>query len=162
MPARSPSMEEIRNSKAVRMAARHYFERMKHDWKVVLPGLLLPAVGTVFAFYIPAIFVGKILAWYGHAGTLNNQVWLYVAMLSGAWLLGEAIWRVGIHFLILADRYGIQQLYINAMDYLLAKDLSFLTTILPVRLLKKLLAMAKIMKRLSTRLLLMWRRTFCH
>jgi ATP-binding cassette, subfamily B, bacterial len=44
---------------------------------------------------------------------------------AGVWLLGEAVWRVGIHFLIRADARGVSTLLERGMDDLFDKDLAF-------------------------------------
>ncbi|PYS31912.1 MAG: hypothetical protein DMG14_35925, partial [Acidobacteria bacterium] len=49
----------------------------------------------------------------------------YVLAFAGVWLLGEAVWRVAGFLLARAEIRGLEELYIEAMDELLAKDLSF-------------------------------------
>src|SRR6185436_21061841 len=49
----------------------------------------------------------------------------YVAIFAGLWLAGEAVWRVAAPFIARAEIRGIESLYVEAMDELLAKDLAF-------------------------------------
>ena len=49
----------------------------------------------------------------------------YVLTFAGLWLAGEIIWRVAFVLIARAEIRGIEALYIEAMDELLAKDLAF-------------------------------------
>ncbi|MEK6900342.1 MAG: ABC transporter ATP-binding protein, partial [Nanoarchaeota archaeon] len=137
-------MDQHRNTSAVKLAVRHYFNRMRADWKVVLPALLLPGIGTIFVLYGPPLFVGKILAQYASSGGLvTNQVWHYVIWLGSAWMFGEILWRIGIYFSIKAEASGERLLYLDAMDYLLAKDIAFFNDHFSGSLTKKTVGYAK-------------------
>ena len=49
----------------------------------------------------------------------------FVLAFALAMLAGEALWRGGVHLLNRTDAYGMEQLYIDGMDELLAKDTAF-------------------------------------
>ncbi|HLQ77255.1 MAG TPA: ABC transporter ATP-binding protein, partial [Terriglobia bacterium] len=49
----------------------------------------------------------------------------FVAAFAGLWLAGEAMWRLAAPFIARAEIRGIESLYVEAMDELLAKDLAF-------------------------------------
>ena len=136
-------MDQHRNMAAIKIVLRHYFKQMRTNWKWALPALLLPGIGNIFVFYVPPLFLAKILASYSQNGMVTNQVWHYVAWLAGAWFLGEIIWRIGIYFLSKSDAAGIRQLYLNAMDYMLAKDTAFFNNHFAGSLTKKTLHYAK-------------------
>src|SRR3989344_9609588 len=136
-------MDQHRNMAAIKIVLRHYFKQMRTNWKCALPALLLPGIGNIFVFYVPPLFLAKILASYSQNGMVTNQVWHYVAWLAGAWFLGEIIWRIGIYFLSKSDAAGIRQLYLNAMDYMLAKDTAFFNNHFAGSLTKKTLHYAK-------------------
>ncbi|MEK6905786.1 MAG: ABC transporter ATP-binding protein [Nanoarchaeota archaeon] len=137
-------MDQHQNLAAIKLVFKHYFNCIRTDWRVVLPALLLPGMGSIFVFYVPPLFVGKILAQYGSSGGIvTNQVWSYVAWLAAAWLFGEILWRIGIHFLIKADVAGVSRLYMQAMDYLLAKDIAFFNNHFSGSLTKKTIGYAK-------------------
>ena len=122
-------MDQHQNLAAIKLVVKHYFNCIRTDWRVVLPALLLPGIGSIFVFYVPPLFVGKILAQYGSSGGLvTNQVWSYVAWLAAAWLFGEILWRIGIHFLIKADVAGVSRLYMQAMNVsITGQNLGYLT-----------------------------------
>ncbi|MEK6809901.1 MAG: ABC transporter ATP-binding protein [Nanoarchaeota archaeon] len=136
-------MDQYRNAAAIKLILRHYFERMRDNWKLVLPALLLPGIGSIFVFYVPPLFIAKILAQYSSSGALSSQVWRYVAWLAAAWLFGEIIWRIGIYYLSKSDAAGVRQLYLQAMDYFLAKDIAFFNNHFSGSLTKKTISYAK-------------------
>src|SRR5205814_9339664 len=49
----------------------------------------------------------------------------YVLTFAGLWLAGEDLWRTAAFFLARTEIRGLEALYIEAMQELLAKDLSF-------------------------------------
>src|SRR3989344_2164305 len=136
-------MNQERNMTAIKMVLRHYFKCMRANWKIILPALLLPGLGSIFVLYVPPLFIAKILGQYSSSGIVNDQIWEYVAWLAGAWLFGELLWRIGIYFLIKAEASGVRQLYLKAMDYLLAKDIAFFNNHFAGSLTKKTIGYAK-------------------
>ena len=136
-------MDQHRNMAAIKIVLRHYFRQMRANWKWVLPALLFPGIGNIFVFYVPPLFIAKILASYSRNTAVTNQVWHYVAWLAGAWFLGEIIWRIGVYCLSKSDAAGMRQLYLNAMDYMLAKDTAFFNNHFAGSLTKKTLHYAK-------------------
>src|SRR4029077_21057402 len=54
-----------------------------------------------------------------------RQLTPYVLTIAGLWLTGEVIWRCAAALIARAEIRGMESLYIEAMDELLAKDLSF-------------------------------------
>lgn len=119
-------MNQQRNVQATKLAVRHYYQQIKLDWKLAVPGFLLPAIGSILVFYVPPLIVAKILTRfndksYDQLADFTPYILLFILL----WSLGEVCWRVGIHFVIKSEVNGIQRLYNNAMDYLLAKDIAF-------------------------------------
>ena len=49
----------------------------------------------------------------------------YVLTFAGLWLAGQVIWRIAVALIIRVEIRGMEALYIEAMDELLAKDLAF-------------------------------------
>ncbi len=137
-------MNQHRNLAAIKLVVQHYLARMRANWKIVLPALLLPGLGSVFVFYVPPLFVAKILAQYSTSGgVVTNQAWSYVAWLGAAWLFGEILWRIGMYYVNKTEAEGMRQLYLKAMDYLLAKDTAFFHDHFTGSLTKKTVGYAK-------------------
>ena len=49
----------------------------------------------------------------------------YVLTFAGLWLAGQIVWRIAIALIARVEIRGMEALYIEAMDELLAKDLAF-------------------------------------
>ncbi|MET8146600.1 ABC transporter ATP-binding protein [Sphaerisporangium sp. NPDC005288] len=97
------------------------------QWKIAVPALVLPALGNVSLFYLAPLAVAGIvgrLAEGGGDGTIGVLV-PYVLGFGALLLLGEVLWRVGLHFLNRTDARGIERLGVIGMDELLAKDSTF-------------------------------------
>ncbi|NAS21037.1 ATP-binding cassette domain-containing protein [Herbidospora sp. NEAU-GS84] len=110
---------------AVKLVLHHYLTQLRLKWPVATPALFLPALGNICLFYIGpllvASLVGRIAAGESGADTLLPYVLGFGAVL----LLGEVIWRAGLHFINRIDARGMEDLGVIGMDELLAKDAAF-------------------------------------
>lgn len=143
-------MDQPRNPQAVKLAIRHYLEELRRNWKVSLPALLLPGVGTILVLYGPPLVVAQVLARVGSltsSGSTNVIEPLdlapYIALFAGVWFSGEIVWRLAEHFLIITNARGIRRLYARAIQELLAKDLVFFHDNFAGSLTKKTVGYAK-------------------
>lgn len=119
-------MSVDRNAQANKLAVKHYLRQMKLDWKLVVPAFLLPAVGSILVFYVPALIVAKLLAKYQGQNHVNlEQALPYILWFILLWAIGEVCWRFGLHYVIKAETQGFRRLYIEAMDDLFKKDIAF-------------------------------------
>src|SRR3982751_2256819 len=109
-------MQHERNTKAVKLAVRHYWRQIKHDWKVMLPGMVLPGIGTIIGHYVPILAIAGILTLLGKSA---NPSWAQLAPLiivfAASWAAGETIWRFAFNFLIKGQTRGQHDLYLKAM-----------------------------------------------
>ena len=125
-PSTEPDPTTRRRRAALRLALRLYAREMRRRPLLTLCALVLPAFGNICLNYLPplavAAVVGRVLA--GEtltAALITPYVWGFAA----AMLAGQLFWRAGIHCLNRTDAYGMEQLYIDGMDELLAKDAAF-------------------------------------
>lgn len=119
-------MEQERNIAATKLTVRHYWQQAKIDWRFLLPGFLLPALGSVLQAYIPTLIIAQILLNYSDNPPNNLSEYIpFILLFILTWAAGDVLWRTGIHFLIKAQHDGAKRLYINAMNFLLEKDISF-------------------------------------
>lgn len=119
-------MEEKRSKEAYKMAIKDYWQQLLIDWKFSIPGLLLTGIGMIFVAYLPPLIIAKLLQKYSDSGIPPlSEVAPYILAFGGLWVIGEMMWRVAIHLLIIAEANGFQRLYDNALRYLLEKDLQF-------------------------------------
>jgi ATP-binding cassette subfamily B protein len=119
-------MIEERNPQALKLAARHYWEQMRANWATLFPGFLFSALGNIFVFYIPTLIVARVLFNFGSSKAPDiNQLVPYLLLFIATWGLGEVFWRISLYLVIKGETRGARQLYLNAMKFLLDKDLAF-------------------------------------
>ena len=125
-PSTDPDAAIRRRRAALRLALRLYARELRRRPLLTLWALVLPALGNICLHYLPplavAAVVGRLIA--GEDLTAG-LVAPYVVAFAAAMLAGQVCWRAGIHCLNRADAYGMEQLYIDGMDELLAKDAAF-------------------------------------
>jgi ATP-binding cassette subfamily B protein len=115
-----------RRAAAVRLALRLYFREMGRKKLLTGTAVVLPAVGNICQNYLPPLIVGDLVGRLAAGEAVTpTLVTPYVFGFLLALLAGHACWRVGIHCLNRADVNGIERLYIDGMDALLAKDSTF-------------------------------------
>ncbi|MFD1120791.1 ABC transporter transmembrane domain-containing protein, partial [Sphaerisporangium aureirubrum] len=111
---------------AVMLALRYYNGMLREQWRVAVPALTLPALGNICLFYLAPLVVGRIVGHLAGGGSGTVDVLLPYVLGFGALLLaGEALWRLGLHFLNRTEARGIERLGATGMNELLAKDAAF-------------------------------------
>ncbi len=115
-----------RHPEALRLALRLYFRELARHKLLSATALVLPALGTIGLAYLPALFVGQLVGRLAAGEALTpDLVTPYVLGFAGSMLAAEVFWRIGVHCLNRTDARGIERLYIDGMDALLAKDAVF-------------------------------------
>jgi ATP-binding cassette subfamily B protein len=115
-----------KNAQATRLALRHYWSQLMKRWWLTVPTLVLPGIGSIFLFFIPPIIIVRLIARFNNAAVPSiGALMPYVLLMAGFWTMGELIYRFAINSLIKTETKGISSLYINAMDEMYRKDLSF-------------------------------------
>jgi ATP-binding cassette subfamily B protein len=93
---------------------------------LALLSVLLPGLGNIFVFYVPPLAIAHVLGELAHDAHREPSVFVKpVALLFFAWLGGEVLWRLAGWFVARVEYHGIRALYIEAMDELFVKDVSF-------------------------------------
>ncbi|MEU2253461.1 ABC transporter ATP-binding protein [Nocardia xishanensis] len=111
---------------AVTLVLRFYGREMVSRKAMAIPALLAPALGNICNLYIAPLIVAMVVGRVAVTGdTSFGALASYILAFGGALLLAELLWRIGIHCLNRVDAYGIEHLYVLAMDELLAKDAAF-------------------------------------
>ena len=125
-PTRHNPADHRRLNAALQLVLRRYFAQVRR-WKVyAVPALLLPAVGDVLTIYAPPIVVARLLARFGRREEVTFAEFIpYLAAFAGLWIAGQIVWRLAVAMIIRAEIRGLEALYVEAMDELLAKDLAF-------------------------------------
>jgi ATP-binding cassette, subfamily B, bacterial len=115
-----------RLSAALWIVVRRYFAQIRRHPSVSIPALVLPGIGNILIFYAPPLIIARVLGEFASGARPSlRELIPYVLAFSGVWLAGEAIWRVTGFLLSRAEVRGLEELYVEAMDELLAKDMSF-------------------------------------
>ena len=121
-----PPRDPQRLSQSLRLVLRRYAAQIRLRPWMAVPALLLPALGDVLTVYAPPLVVARLLGAFARESRLAPSEMLpYVLTFAGLWLAGQVTWRIAIALMIRAEIRGMEALYIEAMDELLAKDLSF-------------------------------------
>jgi ATP-binding cassette subfamily B protein len=125
-PTEPPAPAPHRRRAALRLALRLYGRELRRRPVLTAFALVLPALGNICLQYLPPLAVAALVARIVAGESLDiGLVAPYVIGFAAAMLAGQVCWRAGIHLLNRADAYGMEQLYIDGMDELLAKDAAF-------------------------------------
>jgi ATP-binding cassette subfamily B protein len=118
--------DDGRLTSALRRVMRHYAAQLGR-WRLAAAGaLLLPAVADVLTFYAPPLVVARLLRDITGGEPLPPDAMVpYIATFALLWLGGQIAWRIAIALISRVEIRGMQALYIEAMNDLLAKDLAF-------------------------------------
>jgi ATP-binding cassette subfamily B protein len=110
----------------VRLVLRRYSVQVRQRPVIATGAFLLPAVGDVLTLYAPPLVAARLLGAFARGEELSTvDLVPYVLMFAGLWTAGQVVWRVAVALIARAEIRGIEALYVEAMDELLAKDLAF-------------------------------------
>ncbi|MCX4743967.1 ABC transporter ATP-binding protein/permease [Kitasatospora sp. NBC_01287] len=113
------------------LALRYYARELARSPRVALPAMLLPALGNIGIAYIAPLVVAKLVGRIAaDAGAPGRGLGIgstlpYVLAFTGALLVAETLWRIGLHCINRLEARGIERLYVIGMDELFAKDSAF-------------------------------------
>jgi ATP-binding cassette, subfamily B, bacterial len=111
---------------ALRLVLRRYGRQIRRRPAIAMPALILPGVADALIFYAPPLVVAKVLGAFARDEQLTAaELMPYILAFAGVWLTGEVAWRLAIFLMTRMEIRGMESLYIEAMDELLAKDLAF-------------------------------------
>jgi ATP-binding cassette subfamily B protein len=111
---------------ALRMVLRRYAMQLRRRPAMAAVALVLPALGDVLTYYAPPLVVAKLLGSFARSeGLTPPDLAPYVLAFAGLWLAGQVCWRLAVALIARVEIRGMEALYVEAMDELLAKDLAF-------------------------------------
>ena len=111
---------------ALWLVLRRYRRQITRRPSISVPALVLPGIGDVLVFYAPPLVVAQLLGVVARGDALTIGMFApYVLTFTALWFAGEVVWRGAETLIARAEICGIQSLYVEAMDELLAKDLAF-------------------------------------
>jgi ATP-binding cassette subfamily B protein len=120
------NVDKDRLGAALQFVLRRYLAQVRR-WPFMAAGaLLLPAVGDMLTLYAPPLVVAKLLGAFADNRQLTaDELIPYVLTFVALWGSGQVAWRIGVAMIARIEIRGLQALYVEAMDELLAKDLAF-------------------------------------
>ena len=111
---------------ALRLVLRRYGSQIRRRPAIAIPALILPGVADALIFYAPPLVVAKVLGTFARNEQLTaRELMPYILAFASVWLAGEVVWRLALLLMTRMEIRGMESLYIEAMDELLAKDLAF-------------------------------------
>jgi ATP-binding cassette, subfamily B, bacterial len=127
MTSASPSDRQPRRLNAsLRLVLRRYAMQLRQRPAISLGALLLPAIGDVLTLYAPPLVVARLLGAFARNEAFTAaELAPYVALFAMLWITGQIMWRLGVALIARLEIRGMEALYIEAMDELLARDLAF-------------------------------------
>src|SRR5262245_53257210 len=126
MTDQNENRDPQRLTAALWLVVQRYWAQLRRRPGIAIPALVLPSVGEILNFYAPPLIIAKVLGMFARdVRPPLRDLTPYVLAFSGVWLAGEMIWRIAGLFLARTETRGLEELYIEAMDELLAKDVSF-------------------------------------
>jgi len=122
----SRSTDDSRLRAAIRLVLQRYVRQVKASPWLAALSLLLPGIGNIFVFYVPPLAIASVLTTLARdpqasMAELANPI----ILLAGAWLGGEAIWRLAGWLIGIFECRGIGALHREAMAELYQKDAAF-------------------------------------
>ena len=122
----SVSSDPDRLPEALRLVVSRYAAQVIRRPATAIPALLLPGIGNAFLFYGPPLVVARLLGEFAQSTPPTAaELVPYVLTLAGLWITGEALWRLAGFLLARTEIQSMEALYIEAVEELLAKDVSF-------------------------------------
>ena len=111
---------------ALRLVLRRYGAQLRRWPGIALGALLLPAAADVLTFYAPPLVIAKLLGRFARNQPFTpGELTPYVVTFAALWMSGQMLWRAAIALIARIEIRGMEALYIEAMDELLAKDMRF-------------------------------------
>jgi ATP-binding cassette subfamily B protein len=111
---------------ALRLVLTRYLAQVRRRPLLALAALLLPGLGNLLIFYGPPLVIARIIAASARGEVTGlADFWPEVATIALLWAAGEVVWRLAAYALARIEVRGMEALYVEAMDELLAKDVAF-------------------------------------
>ena len=126
MNAELPARDASRLTASIRLVLTRYYAQLRRMPVMAVTCVLLPALADILNVYAPPLVIARLLGRYANHDVLAlGDLAPYIAAFAGLWLTGQACWRLTTILLTRVEIRGLEALYIETMDELLAKDLTF-------------------------------------
>lgn len=119
------SEETQANPKAISATIRLYIGLIVKGWRWTLPLVVIVSVASILVFYVPPLVIAKLIGSNPDTTTTLTNGWLYLVLFGGAWLLGEAFWRLAFWMIQRFEINAFEFLFNYSFENLLKQDLAF-------------------------------------
>ncbi|HUR33949.1 MAG TPA: ABC transporter ATP-binding protein [Vicinamibacterales bacterium] len=121
-----PPRQRGRLTASIRLVLARYYTQARRRPLMTLGCIVLPALADILNYYAPPLVIARLLGRFARNESLSwPQLAPYVLVFAGLWIAGQVCWRVAVILITRVEIHGLEALYIEAMDELLAKDLAF-------------------------------------
>ncbi len=129
---------------SLRLVLARYWRQARRTPLMSTASVLLPAAADILNYYAPPLVIARLLGRLGRNETLTwHDLVPYVATFAGLWIAGQLCWRLATIIITRVEIRGLEALYIESMDELLAKDLAFFQSNYSGSLTKRALGFAR-------------------
>lgn len=120
--------KKLISKQAVMAVLRDYVGQYREHSIATVIAFFLPAIGTVLVYYVPPLYVAKIVDRLA-SGSVDSvyDVFPFIILLGTLWLVGELFWRIGVHALIKMEAKGVNTLLRRMYQRLVVRDYDFYT-----------------------------------
>ncbi len=129
---------------SLRLVLARYWRQARRTPFMSTASVLLPAAADILNYYAPPLVIARLLGRLGRNETLTwPDLVPYVLTFAGLWIAGQLCWRLATIIITRVEIRGLEALYIESMDELLAKDLAFFQSNYSGSLTKRALGFAR-------------------
>ena len=129
---------------SLRLVLARYWRQARRTPLMSAASVLLPAAADILNYYAPPLVIARLLGRLGRNETLTwHDLLPYILAFAALWIAGQICWRLAVILITRVEIRGLEALYIEAMDELLAKDLAFFQSNYSGSLTKRALGFAR-------------------
>ncbi len=129
---------------AVSQVLVDYRQQYKQHLLPTIGAFLLPAIGTIFVFYVPPLIIGRLIDRFIAQGKVSlDGIGVQLAWFAGLWLLGEGLWRLGMYLLVAIEAKAMNSLSKLSFSRLAERDYHFYANNFVGTITKKSIAFAR-------------------
>ena len=126
MSTESTTRQRPRLTAAIRLVLARYYAQARRMPLMTIGCIVLPAAADILNYYAPPLVIARLLGRFARNESMTAPDLVpYVLTFAGLWIAGQVCWRIAVILITRVEIYGLEALYIEAMDELLAKDLAF-------------------------------------
>ena len=126
MTTNTTTRDTTRLTASMRLVLVRYMAQLRRQPFLAAAAIALPAAADILNFYAPPLVIARLLGRFARNESMSAADLLpYVLTFAGLWAGGQICWRLAVALIIRVEIRGLKALYVEAMDELLAKDLSF-------------------------------------